>query len=54
VELMIAVKSPAVAVSIIISCFLPTMIAVFQYLRLRYMIDQLPMIVPGDLPSEVA
>ncbi|KAG1821741.1 uncharacterized protein BJ212DRAFT_1297071 [Suillus subaureus] len=57
VELTFAVKSPVMAVSIIISCFLPTMIAVFQYLRMRYMrtmIGQLPMTVPGDLPSEAA
>ncbi|KAG2147575.1 hypothetical protein DEU56DRAFT_730614, partial [Suillus clintonianus] len=56
VELAFAVKSPAVAISIIISCFLPTMAAISQYLRMRYMktmIDQLPMTIPGDLPSEL-
>ncbi|KIK41754.1 hypothetical protein CY34DRAFT_61560, partial [Suillus luteus UH-Slu-Lm8-n1] len=57
VELAIAVKSPIVAVSIIISCFLPTMIGISQYLRMRYMkamIDQLPMAVPVDLSLEPA
>jgi hypothetical protein len=57
VELAFAVKSPTVAISIIISCFLPTMISISQYLRLRYMkamINQLPLTVPGDLPSEPA
>jgi len=58
VELAFAVKSPAVAVSLIISCFLPTMIVISQYLRMRYymkaMIDQLPMTVPEDLALELA
>ncbi|KAG2157869.1 uncharacterized protein EDB93DRAFT_730749 [Suillus bovinus] len=57
VELAFAAKSPAVAISIIIFCFLPTMIAISQYFRMRYMeamIDQLPMTVPRDLPLEPA
>lgn len=57
VELTFAVKSPALAFSIIISCFFPTMVAFIQYLRMRYMramIDQLQVTVPGDLPSEAA
>ncbi|KAG1835028.1 hypothetical protein EV424DRAFT_340986 [Suillus variegatus] len=58
VELAFAVKSPAVAVSIIIFCFLPTMIVISQYLRMRYymkaMIDQLPMTVPEDLALGLA
>lgn len=56
-ELAFAVKSPTVAISIIISCFLPTMIGISQYLRMRYMkamINQLPMTVPGDLSLEPA
>ncbi|KAG0706813.1 hypothetical protein DFH29DRAFT_120090 [Suillus ampliporus] len=55
VELVFAVKSPAVAIFIIIFCFLPTMVAIFQYLRMRCLkaiIDQLPMTIPQDLTSE--
>ncbi|OJA10543.1 hypothetical protein AZE42_12360 [Rhizopogon vesiculosus] len=56
VQLVITVKSPVVAISIIIFCFLPTMVAISQYLRMRCMkatIDQLPPVtIPGDLPSE--
>ncbi|KAG2074235.1 hypothetical protein BDR04DRAFT_1151319 [Suillus decipiens] len=57
VELAFVIKSPAVAISIIISCFLPTMIAISQYLRVRSMkamIGQLPMTVPGGLQLEPA
>lgn len=57
VELAFAVKSPAAAISIIVSCFFPTMIAISYCLRMRYikaMVDQLPMAVPGDLPLEPA
>ncbi|KAG1722955.1 uncharacterized protein EDB91DRAFT_186493 [Suillus paluster] len=55
VELAFAVKSPAMAILIVIFCFLPTMVAIFQCLRMRCMkviMDQLPMAIPGDLPSE--
>jgi hypothetical protein len=56
VELAIAVKSPIVAIFIIIFCFLPTVVASFQYLRMRGMkaiIDQLPPLT-REPPSQVA
>ncbi|KAG1750777.1 hypothetical protein EDB19DRAFT_1350885 [Suillus lakei] len=52
VELAFAVKSPAVAISVIIFSFLPTMVAFSQYLRVRYMKAMIDQTVPGDLPSE--
>ncbi|KAJ8592203.1 hypothetical protein M405DRAFT_64538 [Rhizopogon salebrosus TDB-379] len=42
VELALAVKSPTVAISIIILCFLPTIVTIFPYLHIA---------TPGDLPS---
>ena len=53
VQLAFAVKSPIAAIFIIIFCFLPTMVAIFQYLRKVLIIDQPPPeIMPGDLLSE--
>ena len=50
VELAFAVKSPLVAIFIVIFCFLPTMVAIFQYLRKVLIIDQPPPeIMPGDI-----
>ncbi|OAX43159.1 hypothetical protein K503DRAFT_779435 [Rhizopogon vinicolor AM-OR11-026] len=42
VELAFAVKSPIAAISIIIFCFLPTMVTIFHYTQ---------MTISGDLPS---
>ncbi|KAJ8592205.1 hypothetical protein M405DRAFT_64490 [Rhizopogon salebrosus TDB-379] len=42
VELVLAVNSPTVAISIIILCFLPTIVTVFRYLHVA---------ISGDLPS---
>ncbi|OJA13387.1 hypothetical protein AZE42_07602 [Rhizopogon vesiculosus] len=42
VELTFAAKSPIVAISIIILCFLPTIVTIFHYIQ---------MTISGDLPS---